>query len=133
MQEISKEVRKRMIRELQQYWDNKKKLERLERDIIDSTPTSDGQPRSTTTSDTTAQKALKLVSTRSILYCRERIQYIENIRNQLNDFEKNMFNKIFKDKCNWKYCEANYNISKNTYYAIFNKCIYLLAKEWGEI
>ena len=133
MQEISKEVRKRMIRELQQYWDNKKKLERLERDIIDETPSSNGQPRSTTTSDTTAQKAIKLVSTRSILYCRERIQYIENVRNQLNEFEKNMFTKMFKDRCNWKYCEANYNISKNTYYAIFNKCIYLLAREWGEI
>lgn len=133
MQEITKDVKNRMIRELQQYWYNKKKLEKLEEDIIDSSPSIDGQPRSTTTSDTTAQKALKLVSTRSILYCRERIQYIENVINQLNPFEKKIFTKIFKDKCNWRYCESNFNISKNTYYAIYNKCIFLLAKEWGEI
>lgn len=128
---LSKELKKRMDRELRQYWDNKKKLERLELDIIDASNFEKGN--SSSVSDTTSQKAIKLLSTRSILYCQERIKYVENTINRLNSFEKQMFERIFKQQYDWVYCEANFNVSRYTYYNIYNKCIYFLAEEWGEI
>ena len=134
MEKLSKEVKLRMKRELEQYWQNKKKLRDLEEKIIDASPGRiNGLPKNNTISDTTAQKAIKLVSTRSILFCRERIMYIENVINQLTPFEQKIFEAIFKNRCNCKYCETHFNISKSTYYNIYNRCINMLAKEWGEI
>lgn len=130
---ISKELKKKMEKELRQYWQNKKKLQELELNIIEESASSDGQPGSNLISDSTSQKAIKLVSTRSILFCRERILYVENVIKQLNEFEKRVFKLIFKDGCDWNYCYSNYNISRSTYYNIYNKCIRLLAEEWGEI
>ena len=128
---LSKELKKRMDREFRQYWDNKKKLEKLELDIIESN--NPGQVNSNSISDLTQQKAIKLLSTRSILYCQERITYIENVFKRLNSFEKQMFERIFKYGYDWLYCSVNFNISKSTYYNIYNKCLYYLAQEWGEI
>ena len=128
---LSKELKKRMDREFRQYWDNKKKLEKLELDIIESN--NPGQVNSNSISDLTSQKAIKLLSTRSILYCQERITYIENVFKRLNSFEKQMFERIFKYGYDWLYCSVNFNISKSTYYNIYNKCLYYLAQEWGEI
>lgn len=107
---LSKEVKKRMEIELRQYWYNKQKLERLETDY----------------------KSINQISTRSILFCRERIMYIENVIKKLNNFEKQMFIYIFKYGYDWLFCETTYHISRSTYYNIYNKCIFLLAEEWGE-
>lgn len=107
MVNISKDIKKRMEREFKQYWDNKKKLQEL---LIKS-----------------------VAPTRVLLYLEQRITYIENVINNLKPFELDVFYLIFKEKCDWLYCETNYNISKSTYYNIFNKSIRLLAEEWGEI
>ena len=104
---LSRELKYKMDRELRQYWHNKNKLEIL--------------------------KSKSNSSTRAILLCEERIMYIENVINRLKPFEKQMFEPIFKHNCDWLYCEKKYNISKSTYYNIYNKCIYFLAEEWGEI
>nr|DAH37177.1 MAG TPA: transcriptional activator [Caudoviricetes sp.] len=130
---LNKDLKKRMDRELRQYWINKKKLERLERDIIDESASGNGQPRANTVSNPTEKKAIRLTSTRSILYCKERITYVENVIKQLNSFEKQVFYLIFKDGCDWSYCKNIKNIDKSTYYNIYNKSIRLLAEEWGEI
>lgn len=103
---LSKEVKKRMEREFKQYWDNKKKLEQLKQSSQ---------------------------SSRAILLCEERMKYIENVMKQLNPFELQVFHYIFKECCDCIYCETTYNISKSTYYNIYNKSIRLLAEEWGEI
>lgn len=100
---MNKDLKDKMALELRQYWDNKKLLEELEQHG----------------------------STRSIIFCQQRIIYVENVMKQLKPFEKQMFYFIFKDCYDWIYCEAQKNISKSTYYNIYNKCITLLAKEWG--
>ena len=128
---LSKDLKKRMDRELRQYWDNKRKLKKLELDIIEANNSTQGNSNSI--SDLTSQKAIKLLSTRSILYCQERITYIENVFKRLNSFEKQMFERIFKHGYDWLYCEVNFRVSKSTYYNIYNKCIYFLAQEWGEV
>ncbi len=105
---MQKEVKKQMERELYQYYNNKKILNKLKMEN-------------------------KNVSTRRFLYLEQRISYIDNVIKTLNPFEQNVFDIIFKDKANWMYCQMFHNISKSTYYNIINKCITLLAKEWGEL
>ena len=105
---MQKDIKKRMERELYQYYSNKKLLNRIKRESKD-------------------------ISTRRFLYLEQRITYIENVIASLNDFEKKMFDIIYKDKADCTYCQTYHNISKSTYYNIINKCIFLLAKEWGEV
>lgn len=106
MLKLSKEVKNLMERELRQYKDNKRLLNRLKAD-------------STTPS-------------RAIIICEDRMRYIENVLKKLSPFEKQMFENIFYENYDWNYCQIKYNVSKSTYYNIFNKCIILLAQEWGE-
>lgn len=114
MEKINIESKKFYERELKQYWENKKRLCRL----LDR-----------------AEKAVydKNTSSRTIIYLQERIQNIEITIKQLKPFEKEIFELIFKEQLDWKECKFRKNIDKNTYYNIFNKAIYLLAKEFGEI
>lgn len=114
MEKINKESKKFYERELRQYWENKKRLYNL----LDK-----------------AEKNLNddYTSSRTIIYLQERMQNIEIAIQQLKPFEKEIFNLIFKENLDWKVCKFRKNIDKNTYYNIFNKAIYLLAKEFGEI
>lgn len=107
MSKLSKETKKLMERELRQYKDNKRLLDRL--------------------------KVNNEVSSRAIIICEDRIKYIENVINSLTPFEKQMFENIFYRNYDWTYCETHFNISKFTYYNIYNKCINLLAEEWGKV
>lgn len=100
------EIKKRMEKEIRQYEHNKKKLERLKQ---------------------------KEKDTRRYIYLEERLYYVETAYNLLRPDEQNVYNMIFKERCNWLYCQTVYNIDKNTYYNIYNKSLYLLAQEWGEV
>ncbi len=113
---IDKEVKKHMEREFRQYYINKKQIEKMELEIISN-----------------SIENIKNTSTRTILYLKQRILYIENVINQLKPFEREVFDLIFKDNRDWIYCETIKNIHKNTYYNLYNKCIILLAEEWGYI
>ena len=85
-------VKKRMENELYQYWDNKKELEEMQREIIDSSPEPlDGQPRGNGTSNPTEQKAIKLRTARSILIVERKLKYVENAIARLNEDEKEIF------------------------------------------
>lgn len=97
-----------MEREIKQYDQNKKKLEHLK----------------------TKQKG---ISTNRFFYLEERIFYVEKVYNSLNENEKKVYDMIFKEGCNWLYCQTMYNIDKHTYYDIYNKILYFLAEEFGEI
>lgn len=104
---LSKEIKKLMDREFRQYKDNKRLLNSLKEN--NTTPS------------------------RALLICENRIKCIERIYTGLTPFEKQMFEYIFYKNYDWTYCESNFRISKSTYYNIYNKCINLLAKEWGEL
>lgn len=127
-------VKKKMENELYQYWDNKKELEEMQKDIIESSPEPpDGQPKGNSTSNPTEQKAIKLRTTRSILAIERKLKYIENAVARLNEEEKRIFEIIFKERHNQKMAEAYKYISKDTYYNTYNKIIYYTAVEYGEI
>ena len=130
---LSKDLKKRMEKELRQYWGNIKKIEQLEKEIIEESGTGNTQGKTNVTSDPTSQKVLKLISTRSLILLNQRIMYVANTINRLKPFEKEIFNLIFRENRDWLYCENMKGISKTTYYNIMNKSIYYLAEEWGEI
>ena len=130
---LSKDFKKRMEKELRQYWGNIKKIEQLEKEIIEEPGTGNTQGKTNVTSDPTSQKVLKLISTRSLILLNQRIMYVANTINRLKPFEKEIFNLIFRENRDWLYCETMKGISKTTYYNIMNKSIYYLAEEWGEI
>ena len=104
---LPKEIKRYYERELKQYSQNKKRLERALQE--------------------------NRTSTRTILFLENRINNIETVIKQLNDFEQEVFDMIFNKKYDWLYCKTMKNIDKNTYYNILNKCIYMLAQEEGEI
>lgn len=127
-------VKKKIENELYQYWDNKKELEEMQKDIIESSPEPpDGQPKGNSTSNPTEQKAIKLRTTRSILAIERKLKYIENAVARLNEEEKRIFEIIFKERHNQKMAETYKYISKDTYYNTYNKIIYYTAVEYGEI
>ena len=127
-------VKKKIENELYQYWDNKKELEEMQRDIIESSPEPpDGQPRGNSTSNTTEQKAIKLRTSRSILAVERRLKYIENAIARLNEDEKKIFEVIFKERCSQKIAETYKYISSDTYYNVYRKIIYFTAVEFGDI
>lgn len=102
---LPKEVKEKMEKEIKQYDYNRKKLERLK---------SKG-------------------TTRQFLYIEERLQYIEIAYNQLKPNEQEIYNLIFKKGYNWLFCQTMHNIDKTSYYKVYNKSLYLLAQEWGEV
>lgn len=102
---LPKEVKIRMERELRQYEENKKRLQKLK----------------------------KTDTTNRYLYLEERLRLVEIAYKRLKPDEQEIYNLIFKKHCNWLYCENMYQISKTTYYNVFNKCIQFLAEEYGEV
>lgn len=127
-------VKKKIENELYQYWDNKKELEEMQKDIIESSPEPpDGQPKGNSISNSTEQKAIKLRTSRSILAMERRLKYIENAVARLNEEEKRIFEIIFKERHNQKMAETYKYISSDSYYNVYRKIIYYTAIEFGEI
>lgn len=73
------------------------------------------------------------VSTRTFLLAIQRLNKIDKVYNNLSTEEKEAFEKIFIDKHNQIYAEMNDNITKDMYYNIKNKIIYLTAIEFDLI
>ena len=127
-------VKKKIEHELYQYWDNKKELEELKRDIIESSPPPpDGMPHERNVSSSTESKVIKIRTTRTILAVERRLHYIENAIARLNEEEKQIFEIIFKEKHNQKMAETYKYISADSYYSVYRKIIYYTAVEFGDI
>lgn len=122
-----------IMHELYNYESCKKLLKELEEDILNSSTTNDGQPRGNSTSDPTAQKATKLMTSKSILIVTQKINNIENALGKLTEEEREIEDIIFNKRCNQVKAETKYNISPDTYYNTRRKIVYLTAIEYGEI
>ena len=72
-------------------------------------------------------------STRSYLLALQRVNNITKIYSNLPKEEKEAFKKIFIEKHNQVQAEMNDNITKDMYYNIKNKIIYLTALEFNLI
>lgn len=122
-----------IMHELYDYTSNKRKLMELQDEVLNSSTSSDGQPRGNQTGDPTGQKAIKLMTSRSIMIVTEKINNIERALDRLSDEEKDVVDIIFNKRCSQIKAETNYNISSDTYYNTKRKMIYLTAIEYGEI
>lgn len=78
-------------------------------------------------------KKLENKSTRSILLSIQRLSKIEKVYNNLSPEDKDAVKKIFFEKHNQVYAEMNDNITKDMYYNVKNKMIYLTAIEFDLI
>ena len=80
---LPKHVRNFIKSELYNYEFNKKKLQEMQDDILHATGTSDGQPKGNGTSDTTYNKVEKLITSRSILIVTDKINKIEQLKEEI--------------------------------------------------
>ena len=78
-------------------------------------------------------KKLENKSTRSILLSIQRLNKIEKVYNKLSPEDRDAVKKIFFEKHNQVYAEMNDNITKDMYYNVKNKMIYLTAIEFDLI
>ena len=131
---IDKKVYKYIDYELQHFEENKKKLEELRLDIIDSSPEpSDGQPKGNSTGNPTEQKGMKLVSSTALLKIESTIKVIDKVYNQLNDEYKLFFNWNYKENAGIVRTCQEVNISEKTYYRWRDEIVYVVGREMGLI
>ena len=130
---LPKHVRNYIIQELYDYKSNKKKLLEIQENIINASAYSDGQPRGNQTSDTTARKAEKLITSKSVLIVTNKINNIERALERLSEEDQELVDIIFFKKRNQAQAETQFGISYATYYGVRDKMIYLTAIEYGEV
>lgn len=73
------------------------------------------------------------VTTKTLLILTKKVNSIENVYNNLNENDKEIFKIIFEKGCNQLYAKTYYNITKDMYYNSMNKIIYLVAQEYEQI
>lgn len=105
----------------------------MKKDIIDESASSDGQPRGNVTSNTTQQKAIRIVSSRRIIETERRVGFIKEAVKRLTPEEYEVFEIIFKEGYNQRLAETQKFISKHTYYNTIDKIVYFTALEFGYI
>lgn len=140
---VSRNVRRKIVTELYQYYENLKQLEKItatteqELDIIDSTPERDetGIRSQNQVGKPTEVKAIKLaeMSTRAMIEASRRISYVSEAMKRLSKDEQEVVDYIFRDKLSQKQAETRHYISPDSYYNTKNKIIYLTAVEYGDI
>ena len=130
---IDRHIKKYIKTELYNYENNKKKIKEIRGNIIDESGFNDGQPRGNETSDTVSKKTDKLLTTRALLIATEKVNNIERALEKLSEEEQRDVNLIFFKGHSQVHAELYDNISKDMYYNIMDKMIYLTAIEYGEI
>lgn len=126
-------IKKYIENELYHYIDNKQLIEEMRQDIVDESPTQDGQPRGNQTSDPTSRKVTKLISTRTLLIAEKKVNQIDRAYNRLVKEEQEVVDIIFNKGHSQIYAQTHDNISKDSYYNVRNKMIFYTAIEYGEI
>ena len=130
---MDKHVKKFIMSELYNYEENKKKIKEIRSDIIEESSTNDGQPKGNEISDTVAKKTDKLLTTRALLIATEKVRNIEKALEKFNEQEQKDIENIFFKGHSQIYAEMNDGISKDMYYHLKDKMIYLTAIEYGQV
>lgn len=128
---VPKDIKRAVETELYHFEQNKKLLKELEEEIIEETPEIQENFHSNSISKPTEIKALKLMSTRRIIECSRRINYINKALRRLNEEELKIFDCIFVKGYNQMQAQNKEFISKDTYYNTYRKIIFFVAQEFG--
>lgn len=120
--------------ELTDYRKTKVLLKKLRAAILNSSSTNNNvYIKNNSPSNPTASKAEELVSSREIVILESRITNIENVMERLNDEEKRTVDIIFNKGHTYSYASIYDGITKDMYYYMKRKMVYLTAKEYGLI
>lgn len=106
---IEKHIKKYIAAELYNYVENKRKLNKI---IVNDD---------------------NKMTTRAIIIATEKIKNIERALDKFNEQEKKDISNIFFKGHSQIYAEVNDGISKDMYYHLKDKMIYLTAIEYGQI
>lgn len=132
---IPKGLKRYILNELYQYWENKRQLEELEDEEDTTSKNETGIRPKNQVNRPTENKALKNLSkksTRHQLAIERKVRCIDEVYKRLNKEEQDLFNLMFRDGYSQQKAEEK-GISYDTYYNTQNKIVYLTALEFGEI
>lgn len=130
---LEKEVYKYIDYELHHYEENKKKLEEIRNDIIESSPMpQDGQPSGKGfTGNPTEKKAIKLITSVAIMKLEDNVIAIDNVYHKLTEDYKRFFDLNYKNKVGIVRTCIEASISEKTYYRWRDSIIEMVANEMG--
>lgn len=134
MRRIEKANFKAIEAELYGYFETKKELELMEEEILESTPNKEVVVQSGKAGDSTANKAIKLASSRELLETRRRIDAIEKTMYilQQNDTKLDLLRMKYFDR---RYTDQGImmelHISHNTFYRWRREIVELVGSYLG--
>lgn len=120
--------------ELYGYLDTKRELELMEEEILEGSPFQEVAVQSGTTGDTTANKAIKLVSSKELLEVRRRINAIEKtlVVLQQNETKLRLLQmKYFERKFTDQGIMMELHIGNNTFYRWRREIVRLVGSYLG--
>ena len=129
-------LRNNILRELYQYYENKRQLEEMEDEEGASKGNETGITPKNKVSRPTENQALMALSRKSsryLLAVERKVRCITNVYNRLNESEQELFDLIFKEGYSQKKAEQEGKASYDTYYNTHRKIVLLTAFELGEI
>ena len=132
---IDKKVYKYIDYELMHYEDNKKRLDEIREEILESSPLPpDGQPRGQGgTSNPTEQKVVKLISSVALMKIEKTVSSIDKVYDHLEMDYKNFFDWNYKKNVGIVRTCQEIGIAEPTYYRWRDKIIYMVGEEMGLI
>jgi RinA family phage transcriptional activator len=121
--------------ELRYYHKNRETLEELHEEIEESSPgPPDGMPRGNSTSNPTESKAIRLISSRTIIYLERRLNAIERVidRYRGNEGMTNLIRMMYLENTHTAFgvCKV-LHISQKTFYRWRRELMEDLANELG--
>ena len=133
---IAGRLKRYILGELYQYYENKAELEAIEDEENKKTTNETGIVAKNKTSRPTEQEALHNISRKSsryLLAVERKVRAIDKVYDRLNEDEQKLFDLIFKEGYSQKRAEVEGKASYDTYYNTQKKILYLTAYEFGEI
>lgn len=117
---MNRYIEKHIEQELYDYHKNKKSLEELKEEICNSSPVfEEGMPRGTDTGNPTENKAVKIMTTRDVIWLEKRLKAVESV---IEHFKRDreitgiIQHKYFDKKYTDIGVAEQLNISNATYY-----------------
>ena len=121
--------------ELRHYHKNRKELAAMYEDIEESSPSPpNGMPRGNGTSNPTESKAIRLMSTRAIIYLERRLNAIETVLKRYNENSEmaKMIQMLYFDQTHTAFgVIGKLHISQKTFYRWRRELMEDLANEIG--
>lgn len=117
--------------ELYNYDETKKEIEELRMDIIEKGPLKEAVPGTGYVSDTTARKAIKLVTNTALARMERTVRAIDRALARLSDDHRQLFELKYRQCLPWqRVCEL-IPLSERSYFRLRRELVLMVALEMG--